>query len=142
VRQSKLAGMNKLNASVLPLVGLSVVLSFSALIAVCARWQNPSTTVVRQAAVVHRATPAQTVKVVMHDPGCHSFQTSGGFARTMHVSGAANLVNMDEATLKIAGASGTKLDKVGARVRLARGTYTITMVGQASDDNHLKLVVT
>ena len=35
-----------------------------------------------------------------------------------------------------------KLDAVGKKITLARGTYKITMVGQASDDNHLKLVVT
>jgi len=37
---------------------------------------------------------------------------------------------------------GTKLDGVGKELVLARGVYHITMVGQAPDDNHLKLVVT
>lgn len=135
--------MNKLNASVLPLVGLSVVLSLSAIVAVAAHWPDRGTVAVA-AAPTHRTAPAtaQTVKVVMHDPGCHWLQTaSGGIARTMTVKGAVNLMNMDEASLKIAGASGTKLDKVGSKLHLGRGTYKITMVGQASDDNHLRLVV-
>lgn len=133
--------MNKLNASVLPLVGLSVVLSLSAVIAVAAHWPNRGNVVVPVAAVVHRPATVQTVRIVMHDPGCHWFQTTGGLKRSMHVNGLVKLVNMDEAAIKIAGASGTKLAAVGARVRLARGTYRITMVGQKSDDNKLSLVV-
>ena len=134
--------MNKSGASVLPLVGLSVVLSLSAVIAVAARWQNPSTPAASAAAVAHRtAAPARTVKIVMHDPGCHFFQTTAGLKRTLHVSGTVNLVNMDEAALRVAGPSGMKVQKVGAKLHLCPGTYRITMVGQAADDNHLRLVV-
>jgi hypothetical protein len=50
-------------------------------------------------------------------------------------------LNVDEATLKIAGASGVKLDAVGKKVALVHGTYRITMVGQAPDDNTLTLNV-
>jgi hypothetical protein len=57
------------------------------------------------------------------------------------VSGPIQLFNVDEATLKIAGPSGTKLDAVGKKLALARGVYHITMVGQAPDDNHLLLTV-
>jgi hypothetical protein len=57
------------------------------------------------------------------------------------VKGPVNLVNMDMAALNVAGASGTKVDHVGSGLRLTHGTYAITMVGQASDDNHLKLSV-
>ena len=134
--------MNKLNASVLPLVGLSVVLSMSALIAVAARWPNTTSTSAPAVVVAHRqALPVQTVRVVMHDPGCHWFQTTNGVKRTLHVTGMVSLLNQDETTIKVAGASGTKLDKVGGHVKLGPGTYRITMVGQAADDNHLKLVV-
>ena len=81
------------------------------------------------------------VRVVMHDPGCHWFLTGGGMKRTLHVTGTANLMNMDEAALRIVGASGTQVEPIGSMLHLSRGTYRITMVGQAPDDNHLKLVV-
>src|SRR6478752_4894243 len=134
--------MNKQNASVLPLVGLSVVLSLSALIAVGVHWSSNTTASAPSVAVMHHMAPAQTVRVVMHDPGCHWFQTDAGLKRTLQVSGSAvKLVNMDEAALMIAGSAGTKLDHVGSMVRLPRGSYRITMVGQKPDDNTLKLVV-
>jgi hypothetical protein len=136
-------GMNKQNASVLPLVGLSVVLSLSALIAVGVHWSSNTTASAPSAAVMHRmAAPMKTVRVVMHDPGCHWFQTDAGLKRTLQVSGSGvRLVNMDEAALRVAGSAGTKLDHVGGSVRLARGSYRITMVGQKPDDNTLRLVV-
>ena len=86
-------------------------------------------------------TSAKTVTVVMHDPGCHWFSVGGAFKTSLSVAGPVKLVNLDEATLKVAGPSGVKLDRVGAKLQLGPGTYRITMVGQASDDNHLKLVV-
>ena len=60
----------------------------------------------------------------------------------LSVKGPVKLRNLDEAALKVAGAKGAKLDGVGKELVLARGVYHITMVGQAPDDNHLKLVVT
>ena len=57
------------------------------------------------------------------------------------MKGPVALVNYDGATLKVAGPIGTKLDKVGQKLTLGRGTYKIPMVAQAPDDNHLKLVV-
>jgi hypothetical protein len=52
------------------------------------------------------------------------------------------LLNQDEAALKIKGPGGTEIEKVGAKVTLrAKGLYKITMVGQAADDNHLKLTI-
>jgi hypothetical protein len=51
------------------------------------------------------------------------------------------LLNTDMAVLRLAGASGVEHDAVGKKLLLARGTYHITMVGQAPDDNHLLLVV-
>lgn len=133
--------MNKSNASVLPLVGLSVVLSMSAVIAVAAHWSNTTNTPMpSHAAVMRQAAPLQTVRVVMHDPGCHWFQTAAGLKRTLHVTGGGvKLLNMDEAALRVAGSAGTTLEKVGATVRLPRGNYRITMVGQKPDDNTLAL---
>jgi hypothetical protein len=84
----------------------------------------------------------RTVTVVMHDPGCHWFSVGGAYKTTLSVKGPIKLRNLDESALKVAGASGTKLDAVGKQLALARGVYRITMVGQAPDDNHLKLVVT
>ena len=134
--------MNKLNASVIPLVGLSVLLSLSALIAVAARWPDTSNRSAPATVVARPAAQLQTVRVVMHDPGCHWFQTAAGMKRTLHVNGSGvKLLNMDEAALKVAGVSGTKLDRVGGTLRLQRGNYRITMVGQKPDDNKLSLVV-
>jgi hypothetical protein len=84
----------------------------------------------------------KTVTVVMHDPGCHWFSVGGAYKTTLSVKGPIKLRNLDEAALKVAGNAGTKLDAVGKQLVLARGVYHITMVGQAPDDNHLKLVVT
>lgn len=94
------------------------------------------------------ATAAPTkVIVAMHDPGCHWFYSSGGpnhrkYTKTLTRSGPVALVNLDEASLKITGPGGTKIDRVGAKLTLtAKGVYAITMVGQAPDDNHLKLTI-
>lgn len=84
---------------------------------------------------------AQTVTVAMRDPGCHWFQTSQGYQKSLSVTGPVNLVNSDEAALKIVGAHGAQTDRLGGQVSLAPGSYTITMVGQAPDDNTLHLSV-
>jgi hypothetical protein len=84
---------------------------------------------------------AKTVTVVMRDPGCHWFAVNGKFTTTMTVRGPVTLANHDMATLKIAGPAATRYDSVGKTVTLGHGSYRITMVGQASDDNTLKLVV-
>ena len=87
----------------------------------------------------------KSVNVVMHDPGCHSFSVGGKFLTKLTVNGPIRLANLDEAALRIhvAGISsrGDRIDQVGGWVRLDRGSYTITMLGQAPDDNHLKLTV-
>jgi hypothetical protein len=93
-------------------------------------------------AATHHAQAMKTVTVVMHDPGCHWFSTGGKFTTKLTVHGPVALANFDEAALMLMGPKGIQLDKVGKKVVLARGTYRITMVGQAPDDNHLKLVVT
>jgi hypothetical protein len=98
------------------------------------------------------ARPTSTAKasklvVAMHDPGCHWFYAGGGpnhrtYTKTITRKGPVRLVNLDENTLIIKGPGGTKHDKVGATLTLkAKGLYRITMVKQASDDNHLKLTI-
>lgn len=134
---------NKSNSSLGLLVGFSVLLSLTAIIAVAAHWPDRGgmVTVMSPAKHMAVAAPARNVNVVMKDPGCHWFQTDSGLKTRLTVKGPITLTNMDEAALVIAGASGTTHESVGAHLRLARGTYAITMVGQASDDNHLKLQV-
>lgn len=92
------------------------------------------------AARTHGAT-LTPVTVVMHDPGCHWFSVNGAFKKTLTVKGTAQLSNFDEAALKIAGATGTRHVAVGKKIILKAGAYRITMVGQAPDDNTLRLVV-
>jgi hypothetical protein len=92
------------------------------------------------------ATPASAAPtkliVAMHDPGCHWFSAGGKFVKTLKVKGPVALANYDEATIEIAGPSGLKREAVGKKITLGHGAYTITMVGQAPDDNTLRLVVT
>jgi hypothetical protein len=86
--------------------------------------------------------------IAMRDPGCHWFYVGGGpssrkYAKSVIRSGPVTLLNLDEAALIVKGPGGTKPERVGARLTLkARGTYRITMVKQAPDDNHLTLKVT
>jgi hypothetical protein len=92
------------------------------------------------------AAPAKLV-VAMRDPGCHWFYLGGGSSHRQYVKtvvrhGPVSLVNLDEAALRIKGPTGTKIERVGAKLTLnAKGVYRITMVGQAPDDNHLKLTI-
>ncbi len=92
------------------------------------------------------AAPA-TLIVAMKDPGCHWFYTGGGagnrkYVKTVVRTGPVTLVNLDEAALIVKGPGGTKKDAMGARLTLkTKGVYTITMVKQAPDDNHLKLTI-
>ena len=88
------------------------------------------------------AVASPVVPIVMKDPGCHWFSVNGKMSTRYVSHGAVTIQNLDENTLRFAGPGGTKLDKVGKTVTLsAKGTYHITMVGQAKDDNHLVLVV-
>ena len=81
------------------------------------------------------------VTVAMHDPGCHSFLVGQAYQTSETVSGPVELNNSDEDTLNVAGPKGVQSDPVGQRLSLAPGTYTITMVKQAPDDNTLHLTV-
>ena len=86
--------------------------------------------------------------VAMKDPGCHWFYTGGGpndrkYVKSLTRSGPVTLLNLDEATLIVKGPGGTRKEAVGAKLTLrATGTYRITMVHQAPDDNTLVLKVT
>ena len=86
----------------------------------------------------HAVTP---VAVVMHDPGCHWFSVGGKLLTRQTVTGSAKLTNYDEAALIVMGRHGMQRLQVGKSIVLGKGVYRITMVGQASDDNHLKLTV-
>ena len=141
-RQEDRALSKVMVGSIIGLAGVVAVLAIVAVVAV----GNGGTSSTRQAASppVAQATPptARTVTVAMHDPGCHWFQVGPtSFEKTATVQGPVVLANNDEAALVVAGPSGTKTDPLGGKVSLAPGTYQITMVGQAPDDNHLKLVV-
>jgi hypothetical protein len=89
----------------------------------------------------HHAT-TKTVKIVMHDPGCHWFMVHGKYATKDSVKAhQAKLVNMDEAALKVASRHGMRHIPVGKSLTVGHGNYVIMMVGQGSDDNYLKLTV-
>lgn len=93
-------------------------------------------------AFVVPASASSVVPVVMRDPGCHWFKVNGAYSVRYVAHGRTTVQNFDEATLKIVGPGGTRLEKVGKAITLkSKGTYHITMVGQAKDDNHLTLVV-
>ena len=86
--------------------------------------------------------------IAMKDPGCHWFYTGGGpsnrhYAKSLTRVGPVTLLNLDEAALIIKGPGGTRIEKVGVKLTLkTKGTYRITMVKQAPDDNHLVLKIT
>ena len=93
------------------------------------------------------ARTATKLVVAMHDPGCHWFLTHATpnrtYAKTVTRQGPVKLVNLDERTLIIKGPAGIRHLSVGAQMLLtAKGLYRITIVRQASDDNHLKLTIT
>jgi hypothetical protein len=80
--------------------------------------------------------------VAMHDPGCHWFQVGGKYTKSVVRHGSVTLINRDEAPLVIKGPSGTKIEKILGKLKLqAKGTYRITMLHQAPDDNHLVLKI-
>ena len=92
------------------------------------------------AATSHQTAP-KTVRIVMHDPGCHWFMRGGKFTTTATVTGRVRLVNLDEDALKVKSGTVTKRIAVGKSLVVGHGKYVITMIKQASDDNHLKLTV-
>ena len=92
-------------------------------------------------ATTSHQTATKTLRIVMHDPGCHWFMRGGKFTKTATVKGRVRLVNLDEDALKVKSHAGTKRIAVGKSIVLGHGKYAITMVKQTPDDNHLKLTV-
>jgi hypothetical protein len=89
----------------------------------------------------HAATP-KTLKIFMHDPGCHWFKVHGRFTKTATVKAQrVRLVDLDEAALKVASRHGLRHIPVGKSIVVRPGNYVIMMVGQAPDDNYLRLTV-
>ena len=82
-----------------------------------------------------------TLKIAMHDPGCHWFMQGHRFTKTATVRGSVRLLNDDMAALRVASRHGVRSIAVGKTVIVSRGSYVIYMVGQASDDNYLTLTV-
>ena len=92
-------------------------------------------------ATTSRHAAAKTLKIVMSDPGCHWFKVGGKLTTKATVTGRVRLVNLDEAALKVASRHGMQHIRVGKSIVVGRGSYVIMMVGQAADDNYLKLTV-
>ena len=89
----------------------------------------------------HHAT-TKTVKIVMHDPGCHWFRVNGKFTRSEIVNaGRVKLVDQDVTALKVVSRHGMRHIPVGNSIVVSPGAHVIMMVGQASTDNYLKLTV-
>jgi len=79
---------------------------------------------------------------MMADPGCHWFSADGKKYAGLAVRGKTTFRNRDEATLVFKGNGLSAKLPVGKTLASSkRGTYRITMVGQAPDDNHLLLVI-
>ena len=93
------------------------------------------------AATPHTAHATKTLVVAMRDPGCHWFLVHGKYTKSATVAGSIRLLNQDEKALKVVSSHFSKLIPVGKSLILRHGRYTVTMVHQASDDNHLKLTV-
>lgn len=94
------------------------------------------------ATTTHHAAGPKTLRIVMHDPGCHWFELHGKFTKTATIkAGRVRLVDLDEATLKVASRHGLRHIPVGKSIVVSRGNYVIMMVGQAPDDNYLRLTV-
>jgi hypothetical protein len=94
------------------------------------------------ATTTRQAAAPKTLKIYMHDPGCHWFKLHGKFTKTATVKASrVRLVDLDEAALKVASRHGLRHIPVGKSIVVSRGNYVIMMVGQAPDDNYLKLTV-
>ena len=82
------------------------------------------------------------VPIVMGDPGCHWFKVGGKNVARLTVKGPTAFRNLDEAAVLFKAKNFLHRVAVGKTFAVTKaGVYHITMVGQAADDNHLKLVV-
>lgn len=85
---------------------------------------------------------AKIVTIAMRDPGCHWFTDHGKYYRSVAVKRDTSFRNLDEAAVIFKGKGFTKHLAVGKKLKITKaGLYHITMVKQASDDNHLRLIV-
>jgi hypothetical protein len=130
-QEAELKISKRINGFFLGLIGLFSLLAAVAYVALAPSDRQP----------VAAVPTAQAVTVAMRDPGCHWFQVGQSFQKTLSVTGPVKLLNSDEAALMIAGSGGAQKDAVGQQIFLTPGSYRITMVGQAPDDNTLHLVV-
>lgn len=88
------------------------------------------------------AIKARSVTIAMRDPGCHWFTDGGKYYSSVSVTRGTTFRNLDEAAVVFKGKGFTKQVPVGKAFTVSKaGTYHITMVKQASDDNHLLLIV-
>jgi hypothetical protein len=110
-------------------------------IALIAAWGSIAGAGQTLAASRHHHAATKTLVVAMHDPGCHWFLVHGKYLKAAKVAGPVRVVDRDEATLKVASRHGTQRIPVGKGLVLERGHYVVMMVGQAVDDNYLKLTV-
>lgn len=143
-QEAQLRISNRISGFFLGLIGLLSLLAAVAYVGNGATSGTPQPMVgamSQHMGVAGAAPAARTVAVAMHDPGCHWFQVGRSYKKSLAVSGPVNLRNSDEAALRIAGPTGIQSDQVGQQVYLAPGSYRITMVGQAPDDNTLHLEV-
>src|SRR5262245_56658590 len=80
--------------------------------------------------------------IAIRDPGFHWFYLGRGpshrhYTTAVTRTGPFTLLNLDEAPMIIKGPGGTRIEKVGVKLTLtSKGTYRLTMVKQAPDDNH------
>jgi hypothetical protein len=93
------------------------------------------------AGAAHHASAVKSLRIVMSDPGCHWFSVGGKLKTNVSVKGPVAVVNLDIGTLEFARHGVVRRDGIGKTITLARGSYRITMVDMAADDNTLKLVV-
>ena len=93
-------------------------------------------------ATTHHQSGSKTLNIVMHDPGCHWFSVHGKYTTTATVSAShVRLVDLDEAALKVVTRREVRHIPQGKSIVVGPGSYVIMMVGQAPDDNYLRLTV-
>ena len=95
-----------------------------------------------QAVAAAKHESAKTVTIAMHDPAVTGSRSAASSSRRSPSRGRSRSRTTTKRRIKVAGPSGIKRDPVGKKITLQRGIYKITMVGQAPDDNTLKLTVT
>ena len=94
------------------------------------------------AASTHAAKNAKVIQITMRDPGCHWLYVGGKYLKSLTVSRGTTLQNSDEAALIFKDKGFTTHLAVGKTLQVSKaGSYHITMLNQAPDDNHLLLIV-